>query len=36
MNEVLAMRCIFSLVDMITNTKFAKFYNVFKIGLVQQ
>ena len=34
--EVLAIRRIFSLVDMITNTKFSNCPNVFKIGVVQQ
>ena len=34
--EVLAIMRIFSLVDMITNAKFSKFPNVFKIGIVQQ
>ena len=34
--EVLAIRRIFSLVDMITNTKFSNCHNVFKIGVVQQ
>ena len=33
---VLALRCIFSIVDMITNTKFSNCPNVFKIGVVQQ
>ena len=33
---VLAIRCIFSLVDMITNTKFSHCPYVFKIGLVRQ
>ena len=33
---VLAIRRIFSLVDMITNTKFSNCSNVFKIGVVQQ
>ena len=34
--EVLAIRRIFSLVDMITNTNFSNWPNVFKIGVVQQ
>ena len=34
--EVLAIRRIFSLVDMITNTKFSNCPNVLKIGVVQQ
>ena len=34
--EVLAIRHIFSLVDMITNTKFSNFPNVFKIDVVWQ
>ena len=34
--ELLAIRRIFSLVDMITNTKFSNYPNVFKIGLVWQ
>ena len=34
--EVLAIRRIFSLVDMITNTKFSSCPNVFKFGVVQQ
>ena len=33
---VLAIRCIFSLVDMITNTKFSNCPNVFKAAVVQQ
>ena len=33
---VLAIRRIFSLVDMITNTKFSNCPNVLKIGVVQQ
>ena len=33
---VLEIRRIFSLVDMITNTKFSNCPNVFKIGVVQQ
>ena len=33
---VLAITCIFSLVDMITNTKFSNCPNVFKIGEVWQ
>ena len=36
MKELLAIRRIFSLVDMITNTKFSNCPNVFKIGVVQQ
>ena len=32
--ELLAIRRIFSLVDMITNTKFSNCPNVFKIGVV--
>ena len=32
--EVLAIRRIFSLVDMITKTKFSNSPNVFKIGVV--
>ena len=35
LKEVLAIRRIFSLVDMITNTKFSICPNVFKIGVVQ-
>ena len=35
-NEVLAIRRIFSLVDMITNTKFSNCPNIFKIGVVRQ
>ena len=34
--EVLAIRRIFSLVDMITNTKLSHCPNVFKIGVVQK
>ena len=34
--EYLAIRRIFSLVDMITNTKFLNCPNVFKIDVVQQ
>ena len=34
--EVLVIRRIFSLVDMIANTKFSNSPNVFKIGVVQQ
>ena len=34
--EVLAIRRIFSLDDMITNTKFSNCPNVFKNGVVQQ
>ena len=34
--ELLAIRRIFSLVDMITNTKFSNCPNVFKIGVVWQ
>ena len=34
--KVLAIRHIFSLVDMITNTKFSNCPYVFKIGVVQQ
>ena len=34
--EVLAIRRIFSLVDMITNTIFSNCPNVFKIGVVWQ
>ena len=34
--ELLAIRRIFSLVDMIKNIKFSNFLNVFKIGVVQQ
>ena len=34
--EVLAIRRIFSLVDMITNTKFSNCPSVFKMGVVQQ
>ena len=33
---VLAIRRVFSLVDMITNTKFSNCPNVFKIGVVRQ
>ena len=33
--ELLAIRRIFSLVDMITNTKFSNCPNVFKIGVVK-
>ena len=36
MKELLAIRRIFSLVDMITNTKFSNCPNVSKIGVVQQ
>ena len=36
MKGVLAIRRIFSLVDMITNTKFSNCPNVFKIGVVWQ
>ena len=32
----LAIRCLFSLVDMITNTKFSNCSNVFQIGVVGQ
>ena len=35
-NPVLAIRRIFSLVDMISNTKFSNCPNVFKIGVVWQ
>ena len=35
MQEVLAIRRLFSIVDMITNTKFSKGPNVFKIGVIQ-
>ena len=34
--ELLVIRCIFSLVDMITNAKFSNCPYVFKIGVVQQ
>ena len=34
--EVLAIRRIFSLVDMITNTKISHCPNIFKIGVVRQ
>ena len=34
--EHLAIRRIFSLVDMITNTKFSNCPNVFEIGVVWQ
>ena len=34
--EVLAIRRIFSLVDMITNNKFSHCPNIFKIGVVRQ
>ena len=34
--ELLAIRRIFSLVDMMKNIKFSNFPNVFKIGVVQQ
>ena len=34
--EALAIRRVFSLVDMITNTKFSNCILVFKIGAVQQ
>ena len=34
--ELLAIRRIFSLVDMVTNTKFSNCPNVFKIGVVWQ
>ena len=34
--RVLAIRRIFSLVDMITNTNFSNCPNVFKIGVVWQ
>ena len=34
--EVLAIQRIFSLVDMIANTKFSNCPNVFKIGVVWQ
>ena len=34
--EVLALRCIFSLVYKITNTKFSNCPNAFKIGVVWQ
>ena len=34
--ELLAIRRIFSQVEMITNTKFSNCPNVFKIGVVQQ
>ena len=34
--ELLAIRRIFSLVEMITNTKFSNCPNVFEIGVVQQ
>ena len=34
--EVLAIKRIFSLVDMITNTKFSNCPNVFKFGVVWQ
>ena len=33
--EVLAIRRIFYLADMITNTKFSNCPNVFRIGVVQ-
>ena len=33
---ILAIRRIFSLVDMITNTKFSNCADVYKIGVVQQ
>ena len=33
---VLSIRRIFSLVDMIANTNFSNYPNVFKIGVVQQ
>ena len=33
---VLAIMCVFSLVNMITNAKFSNCSNVFKIGVVQQ
>ena len=36
LKEGLAIRHIFSLVDMITNTKFSSRPNVFKIGVVWQ
>ena len=36
MKELLATRRIFSLVDMIKNTKFSNCPNVFKIGVVWQ
>ena len=36
MKEALAIRRIFSLVDMITNTKFSNCLKVFKIGAVWQ
>ena len=34
--ELLAIRRIFSLVDMITDTNFSNYPNVFKIGVVWQ
>ena len=34
LKELLAIRRIFSLVDMITDTKFSNFPNVFEIGVV--
>ena len=34
--QVLAIRRVFSLVDMTTNTEFSNCPNVFKIGVVQQ
>ena len=36
LKEHLAIRRTFSLVDMITNTKFSNCPNVFKIGVVWQ
>ena len=36
LKEHLAIRRIFSLVDMITNTKFSNCPNVFEIGVVWQ
>ena len=36
LKELLAIRRIFSLVEMITNTKFSNCPNVFEIGVVQQ
>ena len=36
LKEVLAIRRIFSLVDMITNTKFSNYPNVSKFGVVWQ
>ena len=36
LKEALAIRRVFSLVDMITNTKFSNCTLVFKIGAIQQ